>query len=354
MTTNHAFIKAYRQDAPQPHVMAPRSADTRNSSGVPSTHIDYVTVGTTHFAATFDTGTASQLPETWTFAAPPTPPQSGVAANAMIWPTCEAPFGRIDKTPTIGKRPLSAFTSQRFSTATNGGNAERRSRLQPATTVASFSWPPVCRKLCQQFGRDFDRVGEMLIRHADQGRSVVGVMGLFRGIGSTTILLCLAARLALRDRRAILLEGNFASPRMAEWLDAVPTASWQDVLERGLPVSDAIIRATERHLDLLPLGGGPSDPERLAESRHVAETASVLRSSYDIVLVDLGAFFDPITQPVALKLMRNMPVDAVLAVAGSGGADPRDLTTLCEYLDKCGCELLGTIENRSAQLQSND
>ena len=53
----------------------------------------------------------------------------------------------------------------------------------------------------------------------------------------------------------------------------------------------------------------------------------------DVVLVD----------PDPLRL------DAVLAVTGPRGADPRDLTTIANHLGEIGCDLLGTVENRTAK-----
>ena len=202
-TTNQAFIKAYRQDAPQAHFVGPQiKGDARPTGGVPGTHVDYVTVGAAHFAASYDTRTASNLLEAQTPSSLPTPKREGLGANSTIWPTCEAPFGRIDKPSAVGKLPLSAYTAQRFAAQNESSGVERGSGPQPATTVASFSWPAVCRTLCQRCARDFDGVVDLLAQHRDKGRSIVGVIGLFRGVGTTTTLLCLAARLAARGRRA--------------------------------------------------------------------------------------------------------------------------------------------------------
>jgi hypothetical protein len=43
----------------------------------------------------------------------------------------------------------------------------------------------------------------------------------------------------------------------------------------------------------------------------------------------------------------------VVAVTGPEPADPRDMTTIAEYLEPLGCQLMGTIENRVAKPQAN-
>jgi Mrp family chromosome partitioning ATPase len=297
MTTNQAFIKAYRQDSAESAATRPTSAaPPRPMVAALGTSVQYVSIGAGPSAATNDTRV-------------PLPSRQTQGAGFIDWPTCDAPFGRIDA-PTSGKRPLSAFTVERRTAERKRSATPGTTAFQPATTVASFSWPSVCRTLCQQSGPEFDRVADLIIRQAEDARSLVGVIGLFPGRGATTSLLCVAARLAARGRRAIIVEGNFLSPRLAALLDAEPTAWWQDVLERGVPIADAVIRADDDNLDLLPLDRETSDPLRLAGSLQVSTTAGALRYAYDLVLVDLGPFFDPDSQPIALELVRNMRIRA--------------------------------------------
>ena len=114
-------------------------------------------------------------------------------------------------------------------------------------------------------------------------------------------------------------------------------------------LADAVIRAVDDHLDLLPLDADTKNPLRMASGLQAFATAATLRTRLRLVLVDLGPFFDPDAQPITLALARNMRLDAVLAVAGPHGADPRDMATLAEHLSQSGCDLLGTIENRTAK-----
>ena len=126
MTTNQAFIKAYRQDSAQPSPARPASLEAaRPSAAVLATSVEYVSSAAGHFAATYDTHvpiTAQQLAIAANEGAA-TPERArlpvgvGQVEDLMFWPKCDTPFGRID-TPSpppspSGKRPLSAFTGQR-------------------------------------------------------------------------------------------------------------------------------------------------------------------------------------------------------------------------------------------------
>jgi MinD-like ATPase involved in chromosome partitioning or flagellar assembly len=220
--------------------------------------------------------------------------------------------------------------------------------FEPGTKVANFHWPGVCRTLLREHGTHYDQLADLLLAESAK-RSVIGMLGLFPGGGCTTTLLCLAARLAGRGRRVIIVDGNFLAPQLAQWLDVETTATWQDVLADGAPVADAIVRAPSDNLDLLPFKSQTRDGFKLASGAQVSRTADTLRSVYDLTLVDLGAFFDAQSQPMLLSLVHNLRVDAALAVAGPQAADPRDVATLAEYLREQQCELLGTIENRATK-----
>jgi Mrp family chromosome partitioning ATPase len=347
MKTNQSFIKAYRQDAAQPAPARPASATLpRQTVAAFGTTVEYVSAGVAHT----NKSTTAQIPLA---------NREGPGEGSTIWPTCHAPFGRIDPPKSIaavGKRPLSAFTSQSPHRVVSPARSPiaTTAQFEPATTVASFAWPNICRALCQQCGPELDRVADRLVREAEAGRALIGVIGLHPQLGTTTNVLCLAARLAARRCRTIVVEGNFLAPRLAGCLDAMPTAWWQDVLERNVPTADAVIRAQDDNLDLLALDTKTSNPLRLAGRLQAFNTASALRGAYDLVLADLGPFFDPDSQPVLLELVRNMRFDAAIVVTGPQGADPRDLATLAEHLDQHGCQLLGTIENRTAKTTATD
>jgi Mrp family chromosome partitioning ATPase len=311
-TTNRAFIKAYRQDTADESPTGGSAPAMLNQSGAPTRE------------ATLRTAT--------------------VTATAVDGP------GRSSFDPQRSslKRPLSSFIARPQSSIE--AENDHANFLEPGTTVASFQWPQVCRTLNQHSGPQLDRVADLLRAQASAGHSLIGVLGLFPRVGATTAALCLAARAARRVRRVILADGNLCRPRVASSLDVVPTVGWEEVLKHSALLADAVIRATDDNLDILALGSKAiKNPQPLAAGLQAAVSAGVLRHAYDMVLVDLGTFFDPASQPIVLELARNMGIDSVVTVAGPEPADPRDMATITEYLEPLSCQLIGTIENRVAK-----
>jgi MinD-like ATPase involved in chromosome partitioning or flagellar assembly len=137
-------------------------------------------------------------------------------------------------------------------------------------------------------------------------------------------------------------------------LDVVPTVGWQEALANESPLADAVVHAVDDRLDLLAQGADrPDDLLSLIEGPRTGRAAAQLRRAYDLVLVDLGAFFDPSSQPLALALVQQMRIDAVVAIARPDRTDPRDLATVAEHLGLSGCELLGLVENKTALSQAS-
>jgi Mrp family chromosome partitioning ATPase len=352
MTTNRAFIKAYRHDAAQPAPTPPALTAARQVAGMSAT-IRLVAAATDFESATSGQRLLSTAPflESIDVLPPVANAFEGTTQIVGDFHAHQATAGpqqvgnRIE-TLAGRKRPLSAYIGRQ--------RAERVATIEslnpafrPGTTVASFRWPATCRTLAQRCKTELDAVADLLVASAEQGRSMIGLIGLFAGGGSTTTLLALAARLAIRKRRILLIDGNFHRPQLAASLDAVPTAGWQEVLAGAAPLADAVIRAADDCLDLLALGATRADePLRLIAGHEIESCSNVIRRNYELALIDLGAFFDVATRPIMLELVRKLGIDAALVVSQPDETDSRDLSTLAEQIGHSGCELLGRIENR--------
>src|SRR3954465_2473543 len=203
-STNRAFIKAYRQD----------TADRSPAAGIAPS-------GKQQPAEMASEGT-------------------GRIATAVSSPAHMRPAQQH----AGPKLPLSSFIKQ-SQPAEPATGTDDESVFRPGTTVASFQWPKVCRTLNSQCGEQLDRAIALRGTQAAAGHSLIGVMGLFPRVGATTATLCLAARAARRVRRTVLADGNFCHPRIASWLDVVPTVGWEEVLKHAAPLADAVIRATD-------------------------------------------------------------------------------------------------------------
>lgn len=359
MTTNRAFIKAYRQDAAQTVPTPPVLAGVPRTSAAASATIQLVAAASDFHAAAPGQPLSPTAPLSESIDVLPPVSAAFVGTTLQLDDVCASPAISAASAECVAvrtegriagrKRPLSDYIGRQSRLPAPAIESHDES-FRPGTTVASFRWPTICRRLARQCSAELDGVGDLLLSQAEQGCSIIGIAGLFPKSGATTTSIALAVRLALRKLRILLVDGNFQRPQLAASLDVVPTAGWQEVLEGGAPLSDAIIRAADDCMDVLALGANsPDDVLQLIAGPQVEASAGMFRRHYDLTLVDLGAFFDETSRPILLELIRNMRIGAVLVVALPEETDSRDLDTLAEQLGSSGCELLGRIENRVAK-----
>jgi Mrp family chromosome partitioning ATPase len=361
-TTNQAFIKIYRQDAAQAGPSRAIADDDRLSAVAIGASVEIVAAGANYGSCATDRRSTGDSELATSIDVLPPPMQPSVASTFLFKTGLgEAARGsrpqqslRTDDAGGKTKRPLSAYMA-RQQAPQPAATQTKTIPFRAGTTVASFRWPAVCRALAQEAAAELDGVADLLQDRVALGHSTFGVLSLFPNGGCTTTAFCLATRLAARNQRVVLVEGSFYTPRLAQWIDVVPTASWQEVLDSNAPVTDALVQSVDERLDVLLLSSmSPSDPLLLAGSPQAMNTAELLRQRYELVLVDLGAYFDPRSQPVTIELARSLGIEAAVVVAGPNPVDARDLATVEENLNGRGCELLGIIENRVRPTSIND
>jgi Mrp family chromosome partitioning ATPase len=359
--TDQAFIRAYRRDGARTSTPAPTTARAaRQNLAVPAawqTSVEYVGAEYRNESAMLALA-AEQLPMANEVSAANGNFAIGTSTIEAMPP--RAPRGKSPISPregSVGRRPLSTFRNRPATDpiAINQSPARQpaavpqvEATFAPQTNVSAFRWPRVCRAAWQRSAADYQQVADLVLQQSKAERRLIGVAGLRPGDGCTTTLLCLAAAVAGRDRRVILVDANFRSPQLAIQLGVEPEMGWQDVLARGVSVAEAVIRAHSDRVDLLPLDVRSFDGPQLAAGLQTSVTAGVLRYAYDVVLLDLGAILAPSSFASTIHLLKNMQIDGALVVADRRQADQSDLSMAAERLKENGCEPLGIIENRAA------
>lgn len=177
-----------------------------------------------------------------------------------------------------------------------------RKGFLPQLQVDRYFWPAAVIRLCQAAEGPLDAVIDIVAFEAAQGKNVVGVAHCRSGDGATTLLLCLARRLADHGVKVAMVDADRQSPRLARRLGVLAEAGWDDVGSRGLPLAEVAIESLHDRLVLVPrqetvpasLAGDAQQARpggtAAGQAQEVSPTAVVreLRRHYDVVLVDLG------------------------------------------------------------------
>jgi len=212
--------------------------------------------------------------------------------------------------------------------------------------VDSFAWPAGCTRLSMAAADQIDQLADALSAGLEQGQHVVAMSGCRRGDGCTTLLLCVARRLAERALKVAVLDADFDNPLLARRLGLLPEAGWEEVLAARLPVEEVIVESVQDRLAVVPLCGPPPRQDRSAdELRDAVTSLRTLGEHYDLVLVDWGEFGDG-TQSGSVAVPAIVDgIDAMVLVRNVRFTSPEELDRTRRRVEAAGLVEGGIVEN---------
>jgi Mrp family chromosome partitioning ATPase len=204
----------------------------------------------------------------------------------------------------------------------------------------TLSWPATVRALEHEHGARFDRLAERLIQARDEQQlKVLLFTSCHRAEGRTTLVLTVARTLARRPGRTLVLDADLTGPMLARQLGLRPRVGLDDVVERGLAASEAILDAPDDHLTLLPMRAPVASPRDFLASPAWSCLMARIRREFDLVLVDGSPLFTGLSAAVL-----HRSVDAAILVHHRSLTGERALLRAREVLDAGGVPLLGLAE----------
>ncbi|HSK79876.1 MAG TPA: CpsD/CapB family tyrosine-protein kinase [Thermoanaerobaculia bacterium] len=160
------------------------------------------------------------------------------------------------------------------------------------------------------------------------------------GAGKTLTALNLALTLTRGDeRRVLLLEGDLWRPQLHTYfqLDRTENPGLQQVLERRVPLGEAVISLQNSSLDLLFAGASGVSGD-LMSGRRMSEVLTEARAAYEIVVIDSP----PLTLLASARSLAARS-DGVVLVVRAGQSKKKDIE---KALGALGPEkLLGAVLN---------
>ncbi|MCE9544036.1 MAG: hypothetical protein K8T25_00700 [Planctomycetia bacterium] len=225
---------------------------------------------------------------------------------------------------------------------------------RPAFEVDEFSWPTPVTDLVGRVGADLDSLANQLVTAARDGQQVVAISSIGRETGATTMMLCLAQRLASMRLKSALVDADFVHPRLASCLGMTPRFGWEDLAGADLSLAEVLVESLHDGLTLLPLRGPAEAAAPLADDLYWRTTLDALRARYRLVLLDVGPLDSglmDVTSPAGRQrplphwMRPNSGVDAAIVVCDSRQPARDTLVESLELLEDQGIRLIGVAEN---------
>lgn len=217
--------------------------------------------------------------------------------------------------------------------------------IVPQWEVDNFQWPSVCTKLESTAAPQLALLAEQLLQAASAGQQVIGLAGVARGEGCTTMTLMLARQLRDAGARVVLVDADLGDPDLATALGMKVETGLLDALDGQMAFDDAVVASLGDRMAVVPMERPMRVSQAARQRPAVAAVLDALRAEYDVVLIDGGtglarehAWFDPATRPVdAVLLVHDVTVTSAAAARGA-----------LDLIAAAGMTPLGIIENFAA------
>lgn len=110
------------------------------------------------------------------------------------------------------------------------------------------------------------------------------------GVGKSSVVSNLSLSMGAMGYKVLLLDGDFGLANLDIMLDLKSHGTLHDVLNKGRPVSDILVKAAPS-VDVIPASSGVMEMTNLSfpERSRLLDAMQELENSYDVLLIDTGA-----------------------------------------------------------------
>ena len=149
----------------------------------------------------------------------------------------------------------------------------------------------------------------------------------------------LAASFAEVGKRTMFLDANLQEHKLSKY--GRKTAGLSEYLQKKVAASDMLYETNEEQLNLILSGDSCNQSTELLGGKRFTELMDVLRSSYDMVIVNT-----PPVEYTVDSMMIGRITDQVFCVANEGKTTYAQIEKMQKKLDRYGCNLSGCIYSK--------
>ena len=206
--------------------------------------------------------------------------------------------------------------------------------------VDRYLYPTVTDRLLSRY-EYFAHAGDKLKQAAQAGLKVLGITGVGRDEGRSTLAICLARAAARSGLKVVLIDCDFQRPRLAQHIGLDVVAGWESVALGEVALAEIAIRSLEDGVTLLPLlDEAKTNALSLADDR-VAKILAQARQNNDVVILDIG----PLDAAAAHQASAATPLDAAIVVWDRRRRKLEEAEAAAKSLSEAGVEAVGIAEN---------
>ncbi len=217
------------------------------------------------------------------------------------------------------------------------------SPIQAIWEVDQFYWPASVASLLETQKDAFTDIGLHLQHIQSKGLRVLSVTSGERGVGRSTVALCLAKTVAMAGLRVAVIDGDYECPSMVDQLNLAVDYGWQQCLTENIPLDEVVIQSIEDNVAVVPLTD--SIPASTVQNQEVRINKLIKRLSqaYDFVIIDGNRLTHK--NPRLLGTGPESILDAAIVVVDAELSLRQRVDVAIDLLRHQGIDSIGIAEN---------
>lgn len=215
--------------------------------------------------------------------------------------------------------------------------------IQSLWEVDQFYWPTTVENLMESQPEAFDEIGLHFQHMQSKGLRVLSVTSGERGVGRSTVAMCLARAVAKTGLRVALVDGDYETPSLIDQLNMAVDHGWQECLASNIPLDEVVVQSIEDNIALVPLTdsiGGSIVNDQVGRINKLLKRLSV---AYDFVVIDGNRLTQK--HPRLVGTGEDSVLDAALVIVDAELSLRQRIDTAIELLREQGIQSIGLAEN---------
>jgi protein-tyrosine kinase len=175
----------------------------------------------------------------------------------------------------------------------------------------------------------------------ENNQAMLAILGAGRAEGGSYLAANLAIVFAQMGERTLLIDADMRAPRQHELFQLNNQLGFSTLLAGRSDLASAVMRISYiDHLDVLPAGPKPPNPQELLNRPTLNELFQYVRKAYDIVLIDTSS-----VSSGADALIVAAKAGAALAVARANETKLGAFSEMIEELRRSKINVVGSVLN---------
>lgn len=217
------------------------------------------------------------------------------------------------------------------------------SPLQPVWEVDSFLWPAIVAKLLDTQKESFQEIGLHLQHAQSKGLKVVSITAGERGVGRSTVALCLAKTIARTGLRVAVVDADYECPSLVDQLNLEIDHGWQGCLLNNIPLEETGILSLHDNICLFPLTESLSLTQVSRHETRIQKLIKRISNAFDMVILDGNRLNQK--QYQLLGAGKDGVIDAAIVIVDSQLSLQQRVDTAVELVKSQGIQSIGLAEN---------